>query len=244
MSHSSDVVIVDTYRVSRDPKATDDTYCGLKIHAKKGLHAFVADTVKKHLPVGAKLLDLASGTGALSLRFSDLGYNVTSADIVFENFRLHDKIAFKLINLNLPIPDDLRGLFDAVAGVEIIEHLENPRKFLRDCALLLKPGGICFLTTPNVDSSISKAMFVRNGVFKWFQDFNYHEDGHITPIPLFLFHNIVKENAFSIVSLDTYSYPPESEGLITKLMAKLICIVAKNRKLDGEILVAVLRKEI
>ena len=40
--------------------------------------------------------------------------------------------------------------FDVVTATEVIEHLENPRLFLRDINRVLKPGGLCVLSTPNI----------------------------------------------------------------------------------------------
>jgi 2-polyprenyl-3-methyl-5-hydroxy-6-metoxy-1,4-benzoquinol methylase len=38
---------------------------------------------------------------------------------------------------------------DVVASVETIEHLENPRAFMRQLARVVKPGGVVIVSTPN-----------------------------------------------------------------------------------------------
>jgi 2-polyprenyl-3-methyl-5-hydroxy-6-metoxy-1,4-benzoquinol methylase len=40
--------------------------------------------------------------------------------------------------------------FDVIAGFELIEHLFSPGDFIRQCARLLRPGGLLILTCPNV----------------------------------------------------------------------------------------------
>lgn len=50
------------------------------------------------------------------------------------------------------------GIFDAVVALDVIEHLENPREFLRACRRALKPGGALALTTPRNDSMLAKIL--------------------------------------------------------------------------------------
>jgi 2-polyprenyl-3-methyl-5-hydroxy-6-metoxy-1,4-benzoquinol methylase len=42
--------------------------------------------------------------------------------------------------------------FDAVTFWAVMEHLSQPKLFLRKAASLLKPGGYCFILTPNLNS--------------------------------------------------------------------------------------------
>ncbi len=46
----------------------------------------------------------------------------------------------------LPFKDQI---FDTVIAGDIIEHLENPSKFLRECNRVLKKEGLLILSTPN-----------------------------------------------------------------------------------------------
>jgi len=42
--------------------------------------------------------------------------------------------------------------FDAVAAIEVVEHVRDPAQFASRANALLKPGGLLFLTTPNLQS--------------------------------------------------------------------------------------------
>jgi len=42
--------------------------------------------------------------------------------------------------------------FDVVTMIELIEHVPEPRRFLRQAARLVRPGGLVYLTTPNARS--------------------------------------------------------------------------------------------
>ena len=55
------------------------------------------------------------------------------------------------LNKSIPFTD---GEFDIVLCMEIIEHLDSPINFLKECFRVLRPGGKIILTTPNAPSII------------------------------------------------------------------------------------------
>ena len=46
--------------------------------------------------------------------------------------------------------------FDGVVAVEVLEHVEEDGKFVREVARVLKPGGFFLMTTPNGDFVLNK----------------------------------------------------------------------------------------
>ena len=78
---------------------------------------------------------------------------------------------------DVPLPD---GVADVAAGVETIEHLENPRAFVRMLARLARPGGWVVITTPNQHSLLSKSTFLLRGEHAHFQDASY--PAHLTAL--------------------------------------------------------------
>jgi len=53
--------------------------------------------------------------------------------------------------MDLPQPFGAES-FDAIHAGELLEHLEHPMGFLRNCLATLRPGGILVLSTPNPNS--------------------------------------------------------------------------------------------
>jgi 2-polyprenyl-3-methyl-5-hydroxy-6-metoxy-1,4-benzoquinol methylase len=66
--------------------------------------------------------------------------------------------------------------------VETIEHLENPRAFVRELARLAKPGGTVLVTTPNQLSLLSKLTLLTRNQFNAFQEAPGLYPAHITAL--------------------------------------------------------------
>lgn len=238
-------ILTDPYLKASQMEGSSSGYKGLTIHALDGLHEFTATLMQLHCPVGGSVLDLAAGTGAMSLRLSDMGYKVTATDYVTENFRLHDSIPFFKADLNANFALGHEEQFDAIMASEIIEHLENPRHFARQCFKVLKNGGKVILSTPNVDSVASIVSFMRNGTFQWFSDTNYIKDGHITPLTQWQIGKSFVEAGFEFDWTGSFGDPIEwlrgSPRLL--LLSKLIDFLTTHKQdLKNQIFVAALEK--
>jgi len=241
MDASRSFVAVDSYRkaASSDAPAAWN-YKGLTIHADPRLHEHVAELVRAALPLGASVLDLAAGSGAMCLRLKDIGMRPTGTDLVAENFRLHGDVDFVTANLNDAIPASLRQGFDCVIATELIEHLENPRHLIRQCHELLKPGGLLIISSPNTSSSISLAQFVRTGEFRWFTPLQYGNDGHIMPILLPVLRYALEECSFANIQIHSIA-PLRFAGLNwwkMRLLAWLLRRVIARPLLEGDFLIA------
>lgn len=226
------------------PQPIGNSYKGLRAHAFPGLHAHVVEKMAARLPAGARVLDVAAGSGALSLRLADAGYRVTACDAVPENFRPREQVEFVELNLDQDFAARFEGGFDAIFCVEIAEHLENPRRLLRNCAALLAPGGWLLLTTPNIDNPASLANFVRYGQFRLFENRQYEKDGHITPICAWQIEKMAQENRLELEEIGSYGDAlAELRGSprlqwLARLLARLSL---RPRGREGEILYALLR---
>lgn len=244
---STSTIIVDAYRLPKQqPLSAANSYKGLRIHALPGLHEFIITKVCQHLKTGATVLDIAAGSGASSQRLTDLKYKVTATDYVTENFRLHDSIPFVTANLNEFFSEQFSKPFDAILAMEIIEHLENPRHFVRECFKLLVPGGKLIVSTPNIDSPASIASFLRSGTFLWFSDTEYKVDGHITPLSQWQLDKCFIEAGFLLLWKGSFGDADQriAGSPRLKLLAQGVKrLSSRNSDVEGEIFIAVLEKQ-
>src|SRR5262249_26790293 len=98
-----------------------------------------------------------------------------------EAFRVPN-VPVHVLNLDGPWASQLPRQYNAVVALEVIEHLENPWHFARQCAAALRPGGLAVISTPNIESSRSRLEFLLRGEFRFFKQKDYEEVGHITSL--------------------------------------------------------------
>jgi len=128
---------------------------------------------------GDTVVDVGCGVGNLRGIVRARFRNYIGVDAVRYE-QLGQDVDFHGVDLNaerIPLPD---GTVDAAVSVETIEHLENPRAFVRELARVVKPGGWVFLTTPNQLSLLSLLTLILKQRFSAFQDNCY--PAHITPL--------------------------------------------------------------
>ena len=86
---------------------------------------------------------------------------------------------------------------DYVFAIEVIEHIENPRRFLREIYRVLKPGGRFVMSTPSCDSFRARLSLFLRGYFPAFCRGDYEGSGHITPVTMLDFERMITEAGFS-----------------------------------------------
>lgn len=170
----------------------------IKEYAAEGTHQKVIELIKNEKR--GLVLDAAAGEGSLSLKLKTLGFKVVAIDIDSENFKAKGIRCDKVdLNNNLPYKNDY---FDYVTSVETIEHLENPWHFLREVSRVLKVNGKLILTTPNVNSISSRALFLYNLNYHDFEEYTYH----ISPINFNMLSKMLAYSGFTIEKIDTNKF--------------------------------------
>ncbi|HEY6329496.1 MAG TPA: methyltransferase domain-containing protein, partial [Blastocatellia bacterium] len=197
---------------------------------------------------GSRVLDLGAGEGAFSMRLMDRGHNVTAVELDRARFKLD--IPHYSFDLNLDFEGKLDERFDLVVAIEIIEHLASPRHFISSCLGLLRPEGFLVLTTPNLESWLSRIKFLREGRFLWFEEEDYTSYGHITPIFSWQIAQVCRENNAELMAIhntdDTFLRQRLGNSVLEVLRNKALYMsllrpLMKGRK-GGEIGIYTIRR--
>jgi ubiquinone/menaquinone biosynthesis C-methylase UbiE len=152
-------------------------------------------------------LDIGSGTGEL-IRHVKNKFNVDSYAVDYTDslMELTDQAVdiVDLNNCNLPYEDNF---FDGITFTEVIEHLEDHRKILKEVNRILKPGGVLVVSTPNILNMKSRVRFLTFGFYNLFGPLHvkdsdlHHAGGHINPLSYFYLSHSLLDADFEDIRL-------------------------------------------
>jgi 2-polyprenyl-6-hydroxyphenyl methylase/3-demethylubiquinone-9 3-methyltransferase len=101
---------------------------------------------------GKTALDVGCGAGLLAEPLARLGAKVTAIDAspgLVAAAELHARGQQLEIDYRVSAVEEMRGQFDLVTSLEVIEHVADPESFIGALAARLAPGGLLILSTPN-----------------------------------------------------------------------------------------------
>lgn len=196
-------------------------YKGIAIHSLSCLHELVGELVKDTFKASHPILELGAGSGALCLRMLDSGFTVVPVDLDGSDWSLDVALMEADFNQDLWYEETFQGRrFHQIVALEVIEHLENPCKFLHDISLLLEDGGYLIMSTPNVVSFHSVYAALKKGEFFCFSPVDCISSGHISILPWWLLKHLASRQGLEVVRCIGVGDLPM--GFLRKLLVHLL----------------------
>jgi len=147
-------------------------------------------------PTGVRLLEVGSYCGIFLQEAKKRGWDVRGV----EPSAWASTYAREIVKVDVAqgflsdVVKDSRGSYDVVASWDVLEHVENPDKFLRECASQLGGGGLLCLSTLDVDTWLPRLLGTR-----WPWLINMH---------LFYFGGASIRNVFAHAGLEVVTVRP------------------------------------
>ncbi len=172
---------------------------------------------------GRAILDFGCGQGELLRREMDrfdrvVGIDVSekALELTRKNLKDSPKAELYLYEDSMPSMD---GGFDWVTCLDVLEHLEDPVRVLRELHGLMSPGGRLIVAVPNWYDIINSKLLGRN---------KYHIQTH-TP---WGWMAMLKKAGFAVTSVRAVDFPVIGSDLLARLLyffGMCIFILAEKR---------------
>ncbi len=202
----------------------DDSYFNYEIENEEsflnlillGLKDIGFDLTLKGEP--QSILDVGCATGLFLEYMKDRGWQTFGVEVCSSAAEYGNKNRglniFKGILDNVPISD---GSIDVIHLSHVIEHINDPASFLKKIYKLLKPGGVVYCTTPNIDGLQAK-------LFK--QSWRSVIPDHMILFSKKTLKRIFSDNAFTVSGYKTWGGLCANSGY-PKLIKKVLDRAAK-----------------
>jgi 2-polyprenyl-3-methyl-5-hydroxy-6-metoxy-1,4-benzoquinol methylase len=118
-------------------------------------------------------LDVGFGNGSLLFTAEEWGYRPVGIDLRKDNVQALKNLGYEAhcIDLDAMVPDER---FSIISMADVLEHMPFPRNGLKAAHRLLRPGGVLFLSMPNMDNMVWRLLHA-NGVNPyWGEIEHYH----------------------------------------------------------------------
>jgi ubiquinone/menaquinone biosynthesis C-methylase UbiE len=166
--------------------------------------AFGAELLSRHLPPGARCLDVGCATGQFSELLHRRGYDVFGVDVA-PNMVDAARQRMKVLGVaeehfvvcgteSLPFA---ANTYDLVSALDVLPYVEDQPRYLQELRRVLKPGGLALVNNANRGSLFVKLLLIKRlftcipggkyilpGRWWWRQTFNlvrtgYWSGGHV-----------------------------------------------------------------
>jgi len=172
-----------------------DKRSGIRLNKKMAVNRL---RILKSFAKTGKLLEVGAATGEFLEIAKRSGFDVLGIDLSENYIEYSRKKGLKVFHGKIEdLPND-NNSFDIIVMFHLIEHIVNPLSFLQEIKKRLKPDGLIYTITPNINSTT-------NGLFGYSHS-DYHHPDHYFFYSTNTLGNIMKKAGFEVVYSGSKEY--------------------------------------
>jgi methionine biosynthesis protein MetW len=153
---------------------------------------------------GARFLDIGCGEGTLATRVRNLFTEIHGIDISEEAVQLAIRNGVRALRVNLnvdPIPFP-ENHFDVVTALDVIEHVFDPMRLVREIHRVLTPRGYTVISTPNIRKIQRVLTLVRGRFPRTSYDPVGYDGGHLHYFTSQDMRTLLERQGFEVTLID------------------------------------------
>lgn len=192
-----------------------DTEYVRNLAVKEKTFSYVFKKLSPYLPNPGSLLEIGSYCGLFLKQAKRSGWRCTGIEPSqwAAHYCLGKDPQLTILNATFETAkDSLNTPFDVVVSWDVIEHVENPAKFIKDAASLLTRDGVFIFSTIDIDSWFPRIMGKR---WPWIMEMHLY---YFTPQVL---KEMLQEGGLTLIHVDKYRHYASTRYIFKKLIYAL-----------------------
>jgi protein O-GlcNAc transferase len=183
---------------------------GHDVEAQRIVSARMVERVVRHVQAG-DWLDIGFGNGSLLFTAQEWGFTPVGVDLRKDNVAQMTKLGLEAHCV--PVEElGFDGRFSVISMADVLEHIPYPGPALQAVHRLMKPGGVLFVSMPNMATMIWRAMDSMNANPYWGEIEHYH--------------NFSRQRLYAL--LEEHGFTPLQYGISERYRACMEVIAAKQ----------------
>ncbi|MEM7517135.1 MAG: class I SAM-dependent methyltransferase, partial [Planctomycetota bacterium] len=139
-------------------KASTAPLSALEVEERRAHSAKIVDRVSQiRGSIEGRWLDVGTGRGSLMTTAAEFGYDAVGVDLLAARTEPLVEMGYDARSIAFEDFEDATG-FDVISLDGTLAHMPFPRRALAHALKMMRPGGVIFISTPNVDTHAWKRM--------------------------------------------------------------------------------------
>jgi ubiquinone/menaquinone biosynthesis C-methylase UbiE len=123
------------------------------------LHKKRMENIEKVMKTKGKILDVGASFGFFVRTAERMGWDAYGVEVSkYSSDYAKNELGLKVSNCTLEQAGFPGNYFDVIHMAEVVEHLQDPKKVLKECNRILKKNGLLVIQTSDIDSIYARVM--------------------------------------------------------------------------------------